>query len=155
MTSIQDTTKSKKWISGGIRCLKLLTTISCIVGFVLNSMVIFRHFAENKTITSINKEVHPKLFYPSLTLCNHIAFKERITSFDGLDIENFKNNTIDLKDLITVVYTIADAGSNEDEFWVDYQFNGQWYKSDTWQISTVYSQYRGRCYTIEYLKEVY
>lgn len=154
MTSIQNTTKFKNWISGGISCLKLLTTISCIVGFVLNSMVIFRHFVENKTITSINKQLHPKLFYPSLTLCNHDAFKERIISFDGLDIETFKNNTFDLKDMIKGLYTIADADS-KDWFLVDYQFeNGQWYKSDTWQISTVYSQFRGRCFTIEYLKEV-
>ena len=140
-----------KWIN----CLKLITTISCVIGFVLNSMVIFRHFVENKTITSINKELHSKLPFPSLTVCSGNAFKTRITSFDDLTMEKFKNNTVELMDLIAYVYTISDTGIYENDLTIYDEFNGERYNSDTWHISTVYSQYRGRCYTIEFRIEVF
>ena len=147
--------KYKKCNSKWINCLKLITTISCVIGFVLNSMVIFRHFVENKTITSINKELHSKLPFPSLTVCSGNAFKTRITSFDDLTMEKFKNNTVELMDLIAYVYTISDSGIYENSFTIYDEFNGESYNSDTWHISTVYSQYRGRCYTIEFRKEVF
>ena len=147
--------KYKKCNSKWINCLKLITTISCVIGFVLNSMVIFRHFVENKTITSINKELHSKLSFPSLTVCSGNAFKTRITSFDDLTMEKFKNNTVELMDLIAYVYTISDTGIYENDLTIYDEFNGERYNSDTWHISTVYSQYRGRCYTIEFRKEVF
>ena len=103
---------SMKWISGWVNCLKLVTTIACIIGFALNSMVIIRHFVEDKTITSINKELHHEIYFPSITLCNDTAFKTRITSLNGLQINSFKNNTILLKDLIWGVYST----SNDDVF---------------------------------------
>ena len=145
--------KNKKWILGWINCLKLITTISCVIGFVLNSMVIFRHFVENKTITSINKELHSKLPFPSLTICSNTTFKTRITSFDGLTMEKFKNNTVELMELIATVYTMSDTGLPENYLTFYEDFNGESYNSDTWHVSTVYSQYRGRCFTIEFLKK--
>ena len=155
MMNVLADNKYKKWNFGWIKCLRLITTISCVIGFVLNSMVIFRHFVENKTITSINKELHSKLPFPSLTVCSSTAFKTRITSFDGLTMEKFKNNTMELMDLIAYVYTISDTGIYENSLNIYDEFNGERYNSDTWHISTVYSQYRGRCYTIEFRKEVF
>ena len=163
--SLQSSINSIKWIPGWVKCLKLVTTITCIIGFALNSMVIFRHFVEDKTITSINKELHHDIYFPSMTLCNDTAFKTRIASFDGLQIDNFKNNTIVLKDLIWGVYSTSNDDIFENLVCVDHEmycnaisgkfieFNEN-YNSDIWHISTIYSQYRGRCYTIEYRKPV-
>ena len=162
---LQSYISSIKCISGWVYCLKLVTTIACIIGFALNSMVIFRHFVEDKTITSINKELHHDIYFPSLTLCNDTAFKRRVVSFDGLQIDNFENNTIVLKDLIWGVYSTSNDDIYEnllcinDEMYCN-AINGkfvefkEYYESDIWHISTIYSQYRGRCYTIEYRKPV-
>ena len=147
--------KSSQWIPGWISCLKLLTTIFCVVGFILNSLVICRHFMERKTITSINKELHSALHFPSITLCNHIAFKQRITSFDYLEIENFRNNTIELKDLILSIQIFSADSVLLNDLDIQDNFNGESYQSDSWSISTVYSKYRGRCFTMEYLKQVF
>ena len=60
---------------------------------MINSLAIFRQFAENKTITSFNEEHHSKIYFPSITLCNRTAFKQRITSIDELKMKNFLKNT--------------------------------------------------------------
>ena len=88
-----------------------------------------------------------------------LDLKQRITSIDGLKIKNFLNNTsvlslvwyntININDLITrVLY-------DKDFLWINESFNGESFKSDTWNIRTVYTRFQGRCFTIEHLKQVF
>ena len=142
-------TASNQFINRFFRCIKLLTIILCVIGCMINSLAIFRQFAENKTITSLNEEQHPKIHFPSITLCNRTAFKQRITSIDGLKMKNFLNNTINIYDLITSVLY------DKDYLWINESSNGKYFKSDTWNIRTVYTRFQGRCFTIEYLKQVF
>ena len=140
---------SNQFINRFIRCIKLSTIILCVISCMINSLAIFRQFAENKTITSFNEENHSKIHFPSITLCNRTAFKQRITSIDGLKMKNFLNNTINIYDLITRVHY------DKDFLWINESFNGESFKSDTWNIRTVYTRFQGRCFTIEYLIQVF
>ena len=141
-------TASNQFINRFFRCIKLLTIILCVIGCMINCLAIFRQFAENKTITSLNEEQHSKIDFPSITLCNRTAFKQRITSIDGLKMKNFLNNTINIYDLISQVHY------DRDYLWINESSNGEYFKSDTWSIKTVYTRFQGRCFTIEYLKQV-
>ena len=122
----------------------------CLVGFVFNSFMIFKQFIENETVITHKMQQNTKLYLPSITLCGFSGFKRIVIQYSGLNYKNYINNTIDINEMLI---EIAD---NDKRTWkaeplLDTTFD----ESGRWQISTTYSAYRGRCYTIEYTKKVY
>ena len=92
------------WIPGILKVFKLITMLCCVVGFILNSLLIFQHFIESKTVTTSNLERKSKLHLPSLTICSPNGFKEKIFTVDGITLENYINNTIELNEIVNSIY---------------------------------------------------
>ena len=142
------------WMPGWLKSIKVITSICCILGFACNSFVIFQHFIENKTVTTMNMEKHSKLFFPSITICNHIGFKEKIINLDGLRLVKYINNTIELKEILESIIVLALDFTSSDELIIETDFKGTNYSSEAWNINTIITKYRGRCYAIHHKKEV-
>ena len=138
------------WIPGILSVFKLITLLCCVVGFVLNSLLIFQHFIESKTVTTSNLERKSKLRLPSLTICSPYGFKEKIFTVDGITHENYINNTIELKEIVNSIYIMGLDYSLRYILNIEDHFNGVDYQSNAWKIGTIYSKYRGRCYTIQH-----
>ena len=119
---------------------KFLACALCLVGFFGNTFVIFKHFIENKTITSQDVQKSSKLFLPSMTICSLSGFKEMMNEYHDLELQSYLDKTLDLDEILV---------SAEDMSLQDMYKN-----PETWQITTVYSQYKGRCHTIKYNKKV-
>ena len=132
-----------------MKTLKVTITILCLVGFCFNSFIIFKQFVGNETLTSHKIEENLELFLPSITLCGPSGFKSAVEKYSDLELDNYLNNTVDLKDILINVYdrdnNYIDAKSVEG---INYN------KSNIWIVTTTFSAYRGRCYTIEYRKKV-
>ena len=86
-----------------------------------------------------------ELFLPSMTLCGVSGFKRIVDKYSDLKLENYVNNTIGLNEMLIEVYdhdqNVFEAKS------INKPIFGE---SNVWKITTIYSAYRGRCYTIEY-----
>ena len=129
--------------------VKIVTVILCIFGFVCNSYVIFKQFVSNETVTSNDITDFSKLLFPSITMCGLSAFLGTVTKVSDLELDNYINNTINLKEML---YEIYDADFNVLSI---EPTNGTISdESGMWKITTTYSAFRGRCYTLEYQKEV-
>ena len=100
-------TSDNCWIPGIMKVFKLITLLCCVVGFILNSLLIFQHFIESKTVTTSNLERKSKLHLPSITICSPNGFKEKIFTVDGITLENYINNTIELKDMVNSIYIMG------------------------------------------------
>ena len=93
---------------------------------------------------------HSRLFLPSITMCGLSGFREDVTEYAGLELDSYLNNTINLDELL---YSIEDNDGNL--LTIEPFFGTMSDKSGMWKISTTYSAYRGRCYTLEYQKAVH
>ena len=138
--------KRKRWV-----IVKTLTIILCITAFVLNSLASFKHFIEHETITTIDIKSEKRLPLSSITICGDTGFKKENNNRSGLEIEQYLNNTFSLNDIIDCI--------KEDGQLYCADFNTNSAACDCvdiseLKVSTIYSGYRGRCYTIEYPKEV-
>ena len=129
--------KQKRCIQGWVGCLKIITLILCIVGFICNSLVIFKQFIGKKTVTSSDILLNTKMLLPSLTMCSRSAFREKVTKYSDLDLQAYRANTITLDEL--------GYGVMDDERKCD---------PEMFAIKEIYTLHRGRCFTIEYKKEV-
>ena len=134
-----------------MRTLKIMITLLCLIGFCFNSYIIFKQFVGNETLTSHKIEENFDLYLPSITLCGPSGFKTAVEKYSDLELEYYLNNTVDLKDMLINVYD-RDNNYIEAKFVEGKISNVD--KSDIWKITTTYSAYRGRCYTIEYRKKV-
>ena len=142
--SIENDKKTRCWTS-----IKIATVILCIFGFVCNSFIIFKQFISKETVTSNDINVYSALYLPSVTMCGLSGFKEEVNDYSDLDLDKYVNNTIHLKEMLL---SLSDLDNNT---LIVIPFRGTIFdKSARWKISTTYSAYRGRCYTIEYQKEV-
>ena len=101
-------------------------------------------------MTTSNLESKSKLDLPSLTICSPTGFKEKISTVDGIIHENYINNTIELKEIVSSIYIMALDYSLKYILNIDDHFNGVEFESEAWKIGTIYSKYRGRCYTIHH-----
>ena len=130
--------------------LKMIIMLLCLVGFFFNSFIIFKRFIGNETVTSMKIQENKELYLPSITLCGFSGFKRIINQYSDLKLENFVNNTVDLNEMLITAFdndNNAVVAKDIDRPKLD--------KSDVWKITTTYSAYRGRCYTLEYTKKVY
>ena len=140
-----DNPKRTKCFTG----VKVVTVILCIFGFVCNSYIIFTQFVSNETVTSNDITDFSKLLFPSITMCGLSAFLGTVTKVSDLELDNYINNTINLNEML---YSITDQDSNVLSI---EPTNGTISdESEMWKITTTYSAYRGRCYTLEYQKKV-
>ena len=132
-----------------MKTLKVTITILCLVGFCFNSFIIFKQFVGNETLTSHKIEQNLELFLPSITLCGPSGFKRAVKKYSDLELDNYLNNTVDLKDMLIIFH-------DEDNNYIDAKsVEGIIYNSSNiWKVTTTSSAYRGRCYTIEYMKKV-
>ena len=122
-----------------LKFLKTTIGMLCLVGFFFNSFIIFKQFIENETVTSSKLQKNSKLFLPSVTICGFNGYKRVAQSYSDFSMENYINNTISLNEILL-------GKMNHDD------------TNDTiakWKVTTTYSAYRGRCYTIEYIKQVF
>ena len=110
-----------------------------MVGFICNSLVIFEQFIGQKTVRSSNLRQDMKLLLPSITICGHSAFKEKVSKYEDLDIQSYKRNTLN-KDEIGYLKAYHEDFRSPSE--------------DLFLTKETYTLYRGRCYTIEYKNEV-
>ena len=126
--------------------VKALTVFACLIAFIANSYAIFTQFIGKKTITSENVENNDRLLLPSITICSLSGFKEEMDEYDDLVLENYLNKTLNLEELLYGYYNYDD----KDFVYLDTM------KADTlsWQFTTTYSQFRGRCHTLNYKKQV-
>ena len=127
-----------------ISVLKVATLFICLGGFIANSYIIFTQFIGKKTITSQNTENNDRLLLPSFTICSLSGFKEEMDDYDDLVLENYLNKTLYLEEILYGYY--------DDEDFVDLDAM----KADTssWKFTITYSQYKGRCHTLTYKKQV-
>ena len=129
--------------------VKAICIMLCIGGFIWNSFHTFKSFIGDETITSNHIEVNSRLMLPSVTFCATTGFKEEVVSYASLELQNYIDNTYDLNEMISLVKD--NAGNN---FTVEELLQVKTYKSETLKVSVTFSAYRGRCYTIQYKKEV-
>lgn len=127
-----------------ISVLKVVTFFICLGGFIANSYIIFTQFIGKNTITSQNTENNDRLLLPSFTICSLSGFKEEMDNYDDLVLENYLNKTLNLEEILYGYY--------DDEDFVDLDEM----KADTslWKFTITYSQYKGRCHTLTYKKQV-
>ena len=133
-----------------LKTLKVTITLLCLIGFCFNSFIIFKQFVGSETVTSHKIEENSELYLPSITLCGPSGFKSAVEKYSDLELENYLNNTVDLRDMLIVAYDRDN--NNLDAKFVEGKINK---KSKIWKLTTTCSAYRGRCYTIEYRKKVY
>ena len=91
-----------------------------------------------------------ELFLPSFTVCGSSGYKQIIDEYRDLNLVNYLNNTLELKDLQIEVVQYHN-GVFKSETLHDTTLEN----STSWKISTTYGAYRGRCYTIEYMEKVF
>ena len=140
MYSDQENNRHRKIIS----VVKVVTFFICLADFIANSYIIFTQFIGKKTITSQDVQNNDRLFLPSITICGLSGFKEEMDEYDDLMLENYLNKTFDLEEFLYGYY------DDEDFIYLDTM------KADTssWKFTTTYSQYKGRCHTLTYKKQV-
>ena len=131
-------------------CIKITIVVGCLLGFILNSIEIFSVFSEKSTVSTSNTENEGSLFYPSITICASRSYKHMINEFSDIELHNYFNNTIRLSETIDYLYH-GDFNSSE----VDFENFDIYYESDHLRISTTYTLYKGRCYTLDYKNKVY
>ena len=134
--------------------LKMASIVLCILGFVGNSYLTFQQYIGEQTLIIHDNEPNSKLLIPSFTLCGHEGFRKENSDVSDLEINNYISNTFSLNE---IVYCIRDEYKSnfkvsnctgEPLFKIDPE------KPNKWKLTTTYSAWRGRCYTIEYLQKV-
>ena len=129
--------------------LKVLIGVLCLLGFFFNSFIIFKQFIGKETVTSSKVQENTELYLPSLTLCGFSGFKSSVNNYSDLELVKYVNNTVDLDEILIEVID-RDEMTLKAVTLLDTMYD----KSGRWKISTTYSAYRGRCYTIEYSRMV-
>ena len=90
------------------------------------------------------------MLLPSITICGTSGFKEELLNFSYVEKDKYFSNTLDLKELI---YGIKE-NDVKNYTTIEELLDGQQDNPELWVTKVTLSAYRGRCYTIEYQKEV-
>ena len=119
---------------------KTIAFFICLSGFFGNTFMIFKQFIGRQTVTSQDVQKNDQLTLPSFTICGRTGFKEKVTKYQDLQLENYLNKTFELEDIIGVIegMSVKELRKNK----------------TSWEVTTTYSQYKGRCYTIRYIPMV-
>ena len=124
--------------------IKKATFLICLAGFVANSYMCLKQFIGKETVQSQEIKHNKELAFPSITICSLSGYKEKIRNHQDLKLNNYLNNTLELDEILLWVTTDGKVMTIE-----------QLIKDKTsWQVTTTYSLYKGRCYTIRYLHKV-
>ena len=124
--------------------IKKATFLICLAGFVANSYMCLKQFIGKETVQSQELKHNKELVLPSLTICSLSGFKEKIIRHQDLKLNNYLNNTLELDEIILWVQT-------DDNVWTVEQLIKD---KTSWQVTTTYSLYKGRCHTIRFLHKV-
>lgn len=120
--------------------LKTCITVIFAACFVFNTYQIFLKFSKGETTTVIDiidvKE--GKMLYPAMTICNEDGFKGEATNISDLNV--FLNKTYDFEEIfedfgVPSLYTFNEMRANK-------------------EYETIYTSFRGRCYTYKYPDDV-
>ena len=114
-------------------------TVLCIVGFVCNSLIIFKQFIDEETITLHDVEKHGSLYFPSLTFCSLQGFKNPNTEFSDFHLEKYLNNTRGFGEIIHSIDAIKVENLS---------------LHSMLKVSTTLTVFRGQCHTVEYPEKV-
>ena len=126
--------------------VKIITFIICLTGFAWNSSINFTQFIGRDTITSQDLQQNEKLALPSFTLCGQSGFKEKVTKYQDLELNNYLTKTLELDEIVIAVY--------DDVSKTSYDLKQLKKITTLWEVTTTYSQFRGRCHTIRYIPKV-
>ena len=128
--------------------IKMITFFLCLAGFAWNSSINFKQFIGRQTITSQDLQQNEKLALPSFTLCGLSSFKEKVTNYQDLELNNYLNNTLELDEIfinvdgpVPMTHSIPDNVTSIDLKQLKKM-------STSWEVTTTFSQVRGRCHTI-------
>ena len=143
----QDNIENKTRVGSGI---KFATIAICLGMFVCNSFAAFKQYIGRKTVITNDIEIHSKMLLPSITICGTRGFKEELLNFSYVEKDKYVSNTLDLNELI---YGIKE-NDVKNYTTIEELLDGQKDNPELWVIKVTLSAYRGRCYTIEYQKEV-
>ena len=135
-----DETRSNRHL---LAVVKVATFILCLAGFIANSYMIFIQFIGKKTITSQNVENYNGLSLPSITMCSLSGFKEEMDEYKDLKLDNYLNKTLELGEVFSGYYYY-----DEDDRYQYIDSETIKVNSTLWKLTTTYSQYKGRCYTL-------
>ena len=130
-------------------CVKTFTVLFCITGFTFNSLVSFKQFFEHETVTAIDIRKEKQLPLPSINLCGNTGFKKEINNHFEHKLEQYLTNTLNFSDLIDCIKENGHLYNLHEPV-----MTCEWSNIKSFKISTTYSAYRGRCYTIEHRKKV-
>ena len=132
-----------------LKSFKIGIITICLGLFACNSFVVFQQYIGRQTIISNDIEVHSKMILPSLTICGTRGFKEEFSNYSYVEKEKYIANTFDLNEMITSI-----EENDETNYTINDLLDGGKYIEDIWNLKVTFSAYRGRCFTIEYKKEV-
>ena len=124
--------------------IKKVTFLICLAGFVANSYMCLKQFIGKETVQSQEIKHNKELVLPSFTICSLSGYKEKITKHQDLKLNNYLNNTLELNEILLLVQT-------DDNVWTIEQLIKD---KTSWQVTTTYSLYKGRCHTIRFLHKV-
>ena len=79
-----------------IACLKVVTVVACVLGFLSNSKESFIKFVRNSKLVLSSTQFHDKLPMPSIVLCNASGYNQRISKWDELStMKKYEAKTMD------------------------------------------------------------
>ena len=125
----------------------------CYLGCILNSTKILSNFFRQSKVVSINMNTNPSLLLPSVTICNATAYKESINDFQDLERDRFLNNTFILSDILKSITFEASNREDIDDFEIN-AFNDSLNMQSSLSITSIYSYFKGRCYTFDIRRKV-
>ena len=142
----QDNIENKTRVGSGI---KFATIAICLGMFACNSFAAFKQYIGRKTVITNDIEIHSKMLLPSITICGTRGFKEEFLDYSYAEKEKYIENTFDLNEMIAFM-----EDKNEKMYNISDLLGGVKGIGNLWNVKMTYSAYRGRCFTIEYKKEV-
>ena len=136
-----------------IQVFKISGTMLCYLGCILNSTKILSNFFRQSKVVSINMNTYPSLLLPQVTICNVTAYKGSIHNFQDLERDRFLNNTLILSDILKAITFEASNKEDIDDFEI-YDFNESSDNQSPLSITSIYSFFKGRCYTFDIQRTV-
>lgn len=115
---------------------KVISTIICTFLFILNFRESFNQFRQKKTTVLSDKKTSDRLPLPAVTFCSEAGFKTT-NGTKILTMEGFINHSYSFDELF---HDPKNFNCTQ-----DFVYEG---------VETIYSMYRGRCYTYTHQKEV-
>ena len=132
-----------------LKSFKFAVIAICLGLFACNSFVVFQQYIGRQTIISNDIEVHSKMLLPSITICGTRGFKEEFLDYSYVEKEKYIENTFDLNEMIAFM-----EDKNETMYSISDLLDGRNGVGNLWNVKMTFSAYRGRCFTIEFKKEV-